>query len=124
MNFYPVPPAPQPEENIYENLPSVTEIVEEMSNNFEEIEFPEEEKSEFSETNEIPEKSEEFAAIEEVKKLGNPEIVEKMTLFQFLAICLIFCLILLALNIMWNNLFTTLLICGITLPILRWFGKV
>merc|ERR1712008_209493 len=47
-----------------------------------------------------------------------------MTIYQLLAILLIFCLILLALNVMWNNLFTTLLICCITLPILRWLGKV
>jgi len=47
-----------------------------------------------------------------------------MSFFQFLAILLIFCLILLVLNVMWNNLFTTFLICCITLPILRWFGKV
>lgn len=47
-----------------------------------------------------------------------------MTIYQLIAILLIFCLILLALNFMWNNLFTTLLICCITLPILRWLGKV
>ena len=47
-----------------------------------------------------------------------------MTIYQLIAILLIFCLILLALNVMWNNLFTTLLICCITLPILRWLGKV
>jgi len=47
-----------------------------------------------------------------------------MTIYQLIAILLIFCLISLALNVMWNNLFTTLLICCITLPILRWLGKV
>ena len=47
-----------------------------------------------------------------------------MTIYQLIDILLIFCLILLALNVMWNNLFTTLLICCITLPILRWLGKV
>ena len=47
-----------------------------------------------------------------------------MTIYQLIDILLIFCLILLALDIMWNNLFTTLLICCITLPILRWLGKV
>ena len=47
-----------------------------------------------------------------------------MTIYQLIAILLIFCLILLALNVMWNNLFTTMLICCITLPILRWLGKV
>lgn len=47
-----------------------------------------------------------------------------MTIYQLLAILLIFCLIMLILNIMWNNLFTTMLICCITLPILRWLGKV
>ena len=47
-----------------------------------------------------------------------------MTIYQLIDILLIFCLILLALNVMWNNLFTTLLICCITLPILRWMGKV
>ena len=47
-----------------------------------------------------------------------------MTIYQLIVILLIFCLILLALNVMWNNLFTTLLICCITLPILRWLGKV
>ena len=47
-----------------------------------------------------------------------------MTIYQLIAILLIFCLILLALNVMWNNLFITMLICCITLPILRWLGKV
>ena len=47
-----------------------------------------------------------------------------MTIYQLLAILLIFCLILLILNIMWDNLFTTMLICCFTLPVLRWLGKV
>ena len=47
-----------------------------------------------------------------------------MSIYQLLAILLIFCLILLVLNVMWNNLFTTFLICCVTLPILRWLGKV
>ena len=43
---------------------------------------------------------------------------------DLITILLIFCVILLALNVMWTNLFTTLFICCITFPILRWLGKI
>ena len=43
---------------------------------------------------------------------------------DLITILLIFCVILLALNVMWTNLFTTLFICCITFPILRWMGKI
>ena len=45
-------------------------------------------------------------------------------LIEIVTILLIFCVILLALNVMWTNLFTTLLVCFISFPILRWFGKI
>jgi hypothetical protein len=43
---------------------------------------------------------------------------------ELIVILLIFCLILWALNVMWNNFFTTMLILCLTLPILRWMGKI
>ena len=71
-------------------------------------------------------KSETFAmdSSKSTKALEVTDTKTTMSIYQLLAILLIFCLILLVLNVMWNNLFTTFLICCVTLPILRWLGKV
>lgn len=119
MDVYPAPPKiesttemePPPPSVDQQTIPTVTELVEEMSPD----PPPPVRIEEISDTSQIFSKEEE-----------TPEEVhhQQMSIFQFLAILLIFCLILMALNIMWNNLFTTLFICCITLPILRWLGKV
>ena len=60
--------------------------------------------------------------MEETEVESKPEI--KMSVYQLLAILLIFCLLLFTLNVMWNNFYTTLFVCIVLFPILRWFGKV
>jgi len=61
---------------------------------------------------------------EKIPKHSEELASTNMSLFQLLAILLIFCLILVALNVMWNNFWTTIFICCLSLPILRWLGKV
>ena len=153
------------EEPIYENVSSVTELVEEMSkstDDFEELSKSTENEFEIRAVDEqieeikvqkVTEKATmatlttktttKFEAKNSVEifssnvirttttplkssseKAATEDIKTTMSIYQLFAILLIFCLILLGLNIMWNNLFTTLLICCITLPILRWLGKV
>ena len=48
----------------------------------------------------------------------------RFSVYQLLAILLVFCLLLFALNVMWNNFYTTLFISLVSFPILRWFGKI
>lgn len=118
MDVYPAPPKiesttemelPPPSVD-QQTIPTVTELVEEMS-----PDPPPPVRIE-----EICDTSQTFSKEETPEEVHH----QQMSIFQFLAILLIFCLILMALNIMWNNLFTTLFICCITLPILRWLGKV
>ena len=49
---------------------------------------------------------------------------QKMSWFELIAILLIFCLILVALNVMWTNFFKTMFICCLSFPILRWMGRI
>ena len=152
MKLYPVPPLPEPStsllpnldhdhEPIYENLASITDLVKEMSSSQQSSDVDEG----IEVQNETPMQSETPEIIEE-KLLGAPAQTEQdakptkvvnefeeplemlpqgqMSFMQLLAILLIFCLIILVLNIMWNNLFTTLFVTGLALPILRWLGKV
>ncbi len=151
MKLYPVPPLPEPstsllpnldhDEPIYENLASITDLVKEMSSSQQSSDVDEG----IEVQNETPMQSETPEIIEE-KLLGAPAQTEQdakptkvvnefeeplemlpqgqMSFMQLLAILLIFCLIILVLNIMWNNLFTTLFVTGLALPILRWLGKV
>ena len=128
-------------EPIYESLPSVTKLVEEQedkqtTNDFQE---PLDIATDF-EPNLDLEKDHLSSKIQSLSSISSEEIsapsdenvsipknlqpTATMTWYQFLVILLIFCLILLALNILWNNLFYTIIICCITLPILRYFGKV
>lgn len=114
MDVYPAPPkiesTTETEPPIEDQMiPTVTELVEEMSPDSSER---------------IEEISADISQTLQLDKDTPEEVHSQMSIFQFLAILFIFCLILLALNIMWNNLFTTLFICCITLPILRWMGKV
>jgi len=53
-----------------------------------------------------------------------PSSQTKMSWFELIAILLIFCLILVALNVMWTNFFKTMFICCLSFPILRWMGRI
>ena len=57
------------------------------------------------------------------KKTSLPSQI-KMSWFELIAILLIFCLILVALNVMWTNFYKTMFICCLSFPILRWMGRI
>ena len=58
------------------------------------------------------------------KTSSSPPSQTKMSWFELIAILLIFCLILVALNVMWTNFFKTMFICCLSFPILRWMGRI
>ena len=114
--MYPIPELTESTSEIQPNLASVTELVETLSTEETFISNPD---SGSGFCTEIQAETE-APAIQKLITEDN----EKMTPFQLLAIFLIFCLIILALSVMWDNLYTTLFICCITLPILKWMGKI
>ena len=59
-----------------------------------------------------------------LKTSSSPPSQTKMSWFELIAILLIFCLILVALNVMWTNFFKTMFICCLSFPILRWMGRI
>lgn len=99
--IYPVPKSIIPE------LPSITEMVEEQS-----AILNTKEDNIQSETLLKPPKSP-SAAVQKTMKIS-----------ELLAVLLIFCLIFLALSVMWENLGTTVILGGVCFPILRYFGKI
>ena len=132
MSVYPIPPLPEGTNQMEPKLPTVMEPVDVLSASTDDIEIQAEiEKAEPEIEKAEPEIEEEEPEIEETPKMqelvaeeDEKTMTKTMTPVELLAIFLIFCLILLALCIMWDNLFTTLFICCITLPILKRMGKV
>ena len=124
MWLYPVPSLSA--EQVSETLPSVTELVERQS-----VTSIDTDDSGIQDRSEIQAEEEEDNTTTKVQELAQTTVSSKsseksqrMMPLELLAIFLILCLILFALSIMWDNLFTTLFICCITLPILKWMGKV
>merc|ERR1712047_160181 len=76
--------------------------------------------------NSIQTESEIMQQMESIKELQSEEVEDdlRFSVYQLLAILLVFCLLLFALNVMWNNFYTTLFISFVSFPILRWFGKI
>ena len=114
LNIYPVPLTIEepPETNDQVDLATVTELVEKLSESSEDETFlikdiqPEE----------LPPMVQTLNPIEEEDL--------KFSVYQLLAILLIFCLLLFTLNVMWNHFYTTLFVCLVSFPILRKFGKI
>ena len=123
MSIYPAPPMADEEVQVEFNddqpdLATVTEMVEKISTTSSEDET-------FLIKDDIQaEESITYSSKMEPIVEQSEEIELKFSVYQLVAILLIFCLLLFALNVMWNNVYTTLFISLVSFPILRWFGKI
>ena len=123
MSIYPIPlqieESTQLPESDQVDLATVTELVEKLSESSEDETFLI--KADIPE----PEIQTENSPIQtKIMEESEPKEEIKMSVYQLFAILLIFCLLLFTLNVMWNNFYTTLFVCIVLFPILRWFGKV
>ena len=136
MSIYPAPPIPDEGVQDEPDLATVTDLVEKISTTSSETTENSSENSFLikDDENSIQTESEMMQQMESIKELqseevedDDPKIVEddlRFSVYQLLAILLVFCLLLFALNVMWNNFYTTLFISFVSFPILRWFGKI
>ena len=136
MSIYPAPPIPDEGVQDEPDLSTVTDLVEKISTTSSETTENSSENSFLikDDENSIQTESEIMQQMESIKELqseevedDDPKIVEddlRFSVYQLLAILLVFCLLLFALNVMWNNFYTTLFISFVSFPILRWFGKI
>ena len=136
MSIYPAPPIPDEGVQDEPDLATVTDLVEKISTTSSETTENSSENSFLikDDENSIQRESEIMQQMESIKELqseevedDDPKIVEdglRFSVYQLLAILLVFCLLLFALNVMWNNFYTTLFISFVSFPILRWFGKI
>merc|ERR1712062_840442 len=137
LSIYPAPPIPDEDQVQDEpDLATVTDLVEKISTTSSETTENSSENSFLikDDENSIQTESEIMQQMESIKELqseevedDDPKIVEddlRFSVYQLLAILLVFCLLLFALNVMWNNFYTTLFISFVSFPILRWFGKI
>lgn len=136
MSIYPAPPIPDEGVQDEPDLATVTDLVEKISTTSSETTENSSENSFLikDDENSIQTESEIMQQMESIKELqseevedDDPKIVEdglRFSVYQLLAILLVFCLLLFALNVMWNNFYTTLFISFVSFPILRWFGKI
>ena len=136
MSIYPAPPIPDEGVQDEPDLATVTDLVEKISTTSSETTENSSENSFLikDDENSIQTESEIMQQMESIKELqseevedDDPKIVEdglRFSVYQLLAILLVFCLLLFALNVMWNNFYTTLFISLVSFPILRWFGKI
>jgi len=118
IDIYPLPsPIEEPlETNDQVDLATVTELVEKLSESSEDETFL---------IKDIQTEVEEESPNPMVQTLNPIEEEDlKFSVYQLLAILLIFCLLLFTLNVMWNHFYTTLFICLVSFPILRKFGKI
>ncbi len=135
--LYPVPTfVPTEEEESVESL-SITDMVKANEEKEEELDTKEdtlttETSSKVQEEPENPPQDEptttfqNFQTKQKTKTIKAPQENKagQLTLKELMVVLVIFCLILLVLSYMWDNLLTTFCICGITLPVLRYFGKI
>lgn len=136
LSIYPAPPIPDEGVQDEPDLATVTDLVEKISTTSSETTENSSENSFLikDDENSIQTESEMMQQMESIKELqseevedDDPKIVEddlRFSVYQLLAILLVFCLLLFALNVMWNNFYTTLFISFVSFPILRWFGKI
>ena len=136
MSIYPAPPIPDEGVQDEPDLATVTDLVEKISTTSSETTENSSENSFLikDDENSIQTESEIMQQMESIKELqseevedDDPKIVEdglRFSVYQLLAILLVFCLLLFALNVMWNNFYTTLFISFVSFPILRWLGKI
>lgn len=136
LSIYPAPPIPDEGVQDEPDLATVTDLVEKISTTSSETTENSSENSFLikDDENSIQTESEIMQQMESIKELqseevedDDPKIVEdglRFSVYQLLAILLVFCLLLFALNVMWNNFYTTLFISFVSFPILRWFGKI
>jgi len=134
LSIYPAPPITRVQDE--PDLSTVTDLVEKISTTSSETTENSSENSFLikDDENSIQTESEIMQQMESIKELqseevedDDPKIVEdglRFSVYQLLAILLVFCLLLFALNVMWNNFYTTLFISFVSFPILRWFGKI
>ena len=118
IDIYPLPSPIEepPETNDQVDLATVTELVEKLSESSEDETFL---------IKDIQTEVEEESPNPMVQTLNPIEEEDlKFSVYQLLAILLIFCLLLFTLNVMWNHFYTTLFICLVSFPILRKFGKI
>jgi len=143
LSIYPAPPIPDEDQVQDEaDLATVTDLVEKISTTSSETtENSSENSFLIKDENEIQTESEILNQLESIKEFQSQELEDpnyssyenskenddenlRFSVYQLLAILLVFCLLLFALNVMWNNFYTTLFISLVSFPILRWFGKI